>query len=83
MLTLKDKSLLRSQNFINGEWVSGGAGTIDVTNPANGEVVITTANGDAADAESAVLAAAEAFKSWSRVPAKERAVSGRPSASNV
>ena len=74
MLTLKDKSLLRSQNFINGEWASGGAGTIDVTNPANGEIVITTANGDAADAERAVLAAAEAFKSWSRVPAKERAV---------
>ena len=74
MLTLKDKSLLRSQNFINGEWVSGGAGTIDVTNPANGQLVITTANGDAADAERAVLAAAEAFRSWSRVPAKERAV---------
>lgn len=74
MLTLKDKSLLRSQNFIDGQWVAGGAGTIDVTNPANGQVVITTANGDAADAERAVEAAAEAFKSWSRVPAKQRAI---------
>lgn len=74
MLKLKDKTLLRSQNFINGDWVAGGAGTIDVTNPANGEVVVTTANGDAADAVRAVEAAAEAFKTWSRLPAKQRAI---------
>jgi succinate-semialdehyde dehydrogenase/glutarate-semialdehyde dehydrogenase len=74
MLTLKDQSLLRSQNFINGQWVDGGAGFIDVTNPANGEVVISTANGNAADAARAVEAAAEAFKTWSRVPAKQRAI---------
>jgi len=74
MLTLKDPSLLRTRNFIDGEWVSGGAGTIDVTNPANGELVTKTANGDAADATRAVEAAATAFKSWSRVPAKQRAV---------
>ena len=74
MLTLKDESLLRTRNFINGEWVEGGAGTIDVTNPATGDVVVTTANGDANDAETAVLAAAEAFRSWSQTPAKQRAV---------
>ncbi len=74
MLTLKDESLLRTHNFIDGEWVTGGAGTIDVTNPATGEVVVTTANGDANDAEHAVLAAADAFETWRRVPAKERAV---------
>jgi succinate-semialdehyde dehydrogenase/glutarate-semialdehyde dehydrogenase len=74
MLKLKHPSLLKSRNYIDGEWVTGGAGTIDVTNPANGEIVITTANGDAADATRAVLAAAEAFKTWSRVPAKQRAV---------
>ena len=73
MLMLKDKSLLRSQNFIDGQWVAGGAGAIDVTNPANGQLVVTTANGNAADAAIAVEAAAEAFKSWSRVPAKQRA----------
>lgn len=74
MLKLKDMTLLRSRNFIDGAWVDGGAGTLEVTNPANGEVVITTANGDAADAERAVEAAADAFKTWSRVPAKQRAV---------
>ena len=54
MLKLKDPSLLKINNYIDGEWVAGGAGTIDVTNPANGTVVATTANGDAADAERAV-----------------------------
>lgn len=74
MLTLKDPSLLRTENFIDGEWAGGGAGTIDVTNPANGELVTRTANGDAADAARAVEAAATAFKTWRRVPAKQRAV---------
>ena len=74
MLNLKDPTLLKTQNFIDGEWVAGGAGTIDVINPANGEIVTTTANGDAADATRAVEAAAVAFKTWSRMPAKQRAV---------
>ncbi|MGB5255630.1 MAG: NAD-dependent succinate-semialdehyde dehydrogenase [Woeseiaceae bacterium] len=74
MLNLKDPTLLRNQNFIDGQWASGGAGTIEVTNPATGQLVVTTANGDAADAEKAVEAAAAAFKTWSRVPAKQRAV---------
>lgn len=74
MLKLKDPSLLKSNNYIDGEWVAGGAGIIDVINPANGTVVATTANGDAADAERAVEAAADAFEAWSRTPAKQRAV---------
>ncbi len=74
MIKLKDPTLLKTQNFIDGEWVAGGEGTIDVTNPANGEIVTTIANGNAEDARLAVEAAAEAFKSWSRVPAKQRAV---------
>ena len=74
MPTLKDPSLLRTQNYINGDWVDGSAGTIDVTNPANGKVVTTIANGNADDASRAVEAAAVAFKSWSRTPAKQRAV---------
>ena len=36
MLKLKDATLLKSQNYIDGIWVDGGAGSIDVTNPANG-----------------------------------------------
>ena len=67
MLNLKDPTLLKTQNFIDGEWVAGGAGTLDVINPANGEIVATTADGDAADATRAVEAAAAAFKTWSRM----------------
>ncbi len=74
MLSLKDDTLLRSRNFIDGEWVQGGAGTFDVSNPANGELVTTTANGNAADATRAVEAAALAFRTWSRTPAKQRAI---------
>ena len=74
MLKLKDATLLKSQNYIDGVWVDGGAGNIDVTNPANGEIVVSTANGDAADAVRAVEAAAKAFKGWSRTPAKQRAI---------
>ena len=47
---------------------------LDVNNPANGEVVATVANGNAADCEQAVEAAAAVFPAWSRMPAKERAV---------
>jgi succinate-semialdehyde dehydrogenase/glutarate-semialdehyde dehydrogenase len=74
MLNLKDPTLLKTQNFVGGEWIDGGAGTIDVTNPADGAIVATIANGDAADATRAVETAAEAFKTWSRMPAKQRAV---------
>ncbi|MCH7831002.1 MAG: NAD-dependent succinate-semialdehyde dehydrogenase [Proteobacteria bacterium] len=77
MLKLKDPSLLKTSNYIDGQWVRGAAGTIDVLNPANGDVVATTANGDASDAARAVDAAATAFKTWSRVPAKQRAVTLR------
>ncbi|MCH8278983.1 MAG: aldehyde dehydrogenase family protein, partial [Proteobacteria bacterium] len=74
MLKLKDPSLLKTDNFVNGEWVAGGAGTMDVINPANGAVVATTANADATDAKRAVDVAADAFVTWSRIPAKQRAV---------
>lgn len=73
MLSLKDKSLLKSKNYIDGAWVSGGAGTFEVTNPATGSVVTTTANGSVEDATAAVEAAAAAFTDWGRRPAKQRA----------
>ncbi|WP_027256316.1 aldehyde dehydrogenase family protein [Leisingera aquimarina] len=44
-------------NYIDGAWVPGGAGWIDVTNPANGEVLARHALADAADVDRAVQAA--------------------------
>lgn len=74
MLNLKDHNLLKSKNYINGKWKKGGAGKFDVINPSTNNKVITVANGDATDATKAVESAASAFKSWSIMPAKERAV---------
>ncbi|MFV0361125.1 aldehyde dehydrogenase family protein [Tropicimonas sp.] len=45
------------QNYIDGEWVDGGAGRIAVTNPATGEVLAEHALADATDIDHAVQAA--------------------------
>ena len=45
------------QNYINGVYVDGGAGRIDVTNPATGETVGDQALADARDVDQAVAAA--------------------------
>lgn len=45
------------QNYINGEWVDGGAGRIDVFNPGMGEKLAEHALADAADIDRAVMAA--------------------------
>ncbi|WCN38429.1 NAD-dependent succinate-semialdehyde dehydrogenase [Aneurinibacillus uraniidurans] len=59
--------------YINGEWIEAESGeTLEITNPANGEVVGTISYGDARDANKAIAAAHEAFKSWSQAAARER-----------
>ena len=59
--------------FIKGQWVDAKSGkTFQVTNPASGETVATVADGGAEDARSAINAAHEAFKSWSRLSPVER-----------
>ncbi|MEP4036038.1 aldehyde dehydrogenase family protein [Pseudophaeobacter sp.] len=45
------------QNYIDGTWSDGGAGRIDVHNPASGEVLAQQALADVADVERAVQAA--------------------------
>ncbi|MCT4608972.1 MAG: aldehyde dehydrogenase family protein [Pelagimonas sp.] len=45
------------QNYIDGAWVDGGAGRIDVVNPATGEKLAEHALADAADVDRAVQAA--------------------------
>lgn len=53
------------QLYINGEWRDGAAGkTIDVENPATGEIVATSAYGETSDALDAMDAAATAFTRW-------------------
>src|SRR5699024_4091011 len=58
---------------INGEWVGSELDTLNVVNPANGEMVGTVPNGGEKEAEQAVDAAYEAFESWSELTAHDRA----------
>ncbi|MEO8683731.1 MAG: NAD-dependent succinate-semialdehyde dehydrogenase [Devosia sp.] len=70
MRTLKDSNLFRTQAYVNGVFL--GDGTLDVTNPATGEVIGTVPNFGAVEATSAVEAAAAAFHPWAARTAKDR-----------
>ncbi len=73
-LSLKDPSLFRQQCYINGQWVDADSGkTIDVTNPATGEVLGTIPNMGAAETRRAIEAANAAWAGWRKKTAKERA----------
>lgn len=74
MLNLKDPALLKTENYINGNWVSNTAETIKIHNPATGEQIAEVTDASAKDAVRAVEAAAVAFESWSALPAKERSI---------
>ncbi|WP_444892252.1 NAD-dependent succinate-semialdehyde dehydrogenase [Microbulbifer sp. TRSA001] len=71
-MKLANSDLLKFQNYIAGEWRDAAA-TVDVCDPANGELLGRVADGTAEDAEAAVAAASEAFPAWSRLTAGERA----------
>lgn len=74
MLNLKNPALLRSQSYINGEWVDADSGaTVDVLNPHNGDVVATIASLGGAETRRAIEAAEAAMPAWQARPAKERA----------
>ena len=61
--------------YIDGAWVpSQGTGTIDVFDSTNGEVIGHIPDGNAADVDAAVKAAAAAFPEWAaKTSAEERA----------
>ncbi len=63
------------RNFINGEWVESRSGrAYENRNPANtDELIGMFASSTAEDADAAVDAAKEAYKSWRLVPAPKRA----------
>ncbi|MBK8896145.1 MAG: NADP-dependent succinate-semialdehyde dehydrogenase [Candidatus Competibacteraceae bacterium] len=72
MLDLTDSSLLRQHCFIDGQWRDGAA-KIEVTNPANGELLATVPKFGAAETREAIEAAARAWPAWRAKTAKERA----------
>ncbi len=64
---------IKESNLIGGAWVGADSGkTIQVTNPATGEVLGTVPNSGKDETDRAIAAAAEAFKSWSRTDLSTR-----------
>jgi succinate-semialdehyde dehydrogenase / glutarate-semialdehyde dehydrogenase len=74
MLELTDASLLRSQCYINGQWLDADGGeSIDVTNPATGEVIATVPKMGTDETRRAIEAAEAAMPAWRAKTAGERA----------
>lgn len=73
-MSLADMSLIGTANvaWIDGKAVETGA-TFAVLDPATGAVVAEAVESNAAVIDSAISAAADAFVSWSQVPASRRA----------
>ncbi|MBV7544002.1 NAD-dependent succinate-semialdehyde dehydrogenase [Acidovorax sp. sic0104] len=73
-LTLSRTDLVRSANFIAGQWTAAAStAVLHVTDPATGAVIIAVPDSGAAEARAAIEAAHAAFPAWRKVPAKQRA----------
>ena len=74
MAGLKNKTLLREKSFINGKWVNARSDKkFQVLNPFNNELLAEVPDMDKDDTEKAVESAGQAFGSWSKLAAHERA----------
>ena len=73
-ITLTDSKLFRQACYIDGAWIEPqGRSTIDVDNPATGEIIGVVPRLGRAETRQAIDAAARAFPLWARKTAKERA----------
>ncbi|MFP4595499.1 NAD-dependent succinate-semialdehyde dehydrogenase [uncultured Ralstonia sp.] len=72
-LTLTRPDLIRSANYIAGEWLATAGPLLDVTDPATGYLITRVPDSGAAEARAALDAAHAAFPAWRKVPAKQRA----------
>ncbi|CAG9233405.1 NADP(+)-dependent succinate-semialdehyde dehydrogenase [Paraburkholderia tropica] len=74
LLPLKDRDLLRQAMLIDGAWVQADNGqTLDVRNPATGELVARVPNGGAAETRRAIAAAEVAMRGWRAALPRHRA----------
>lgn len=72
-LELKDSSLLKTQAFIDGQWVDGDAGeTFTVMNPATGDAIAEVASVGQAETARAIASADSAMLEWKTLPAGQR-----------
>ena len=73
-LTLNDSSLVKSQSYIDGQWVDADSGdTLAVTNPANNETLVEVAKCGTAETRRMIEAAEVAQRAWAKTTVKERA----------
>ncbi|MBB6251342.1 NAD-dependent succinate-semialdehyde dehydrogenase [Nitrospirillum iridis] len=73
-LDLRDPALLRDQAYVAGAWIDADDGTtIDVDNPATGEIIGSIPALGAAETARAIEAANAAWGGWRTRTAKERA----------
>ena len=73
-MQLSDKALLRTQAYIDGQWVDADdGGTLAVTNPATGATIAEIAKCGTAETQRAIDAASRALVTWRQKTVKERA----------
>ncbi|KAJ1851707.1 hypothetical protein GGH12_003534 [Coemansia sp. RSA 1822] len=71
---LTDKSLFRSQAYVDGSWVDSASNkTFKVTDPGTCETLGHVSDMNASDVQSAIDAAHRAFAVWKQTTARERA----------
>ena len=71
---LNDAALFRTQCYIDGTWRKAESGrTLEVRNPANGQMLGTVPDMGAAETHAAIEAANAAWPAWRATTAKERA----------
>lgn len=68
-------SWFKQRYYSNGQWLDAASGkTLEVRNPATGEVIGTVPNISESETNQAIDAAHQAFPAWSQKTGKERAV---------
>src|SRR3981189_2837354 len=71
---LKDARLFREVCYVDGQWIRAkSGGTIQVDNPASGEIIGSVPKLGGAETREAIGAANKAFPLWSKKTGKERA----------
>jgi len=74
-MKLTDPDLLKTQSYINGQWIDATDGSVfTVDNPATGNTIAHVANLGAQQAEAAIESANKAFPAWQAKTAKERSI---------
>ena len=72
-ISLADQALLKTGAYIDGQWLAADDGaTLDVVNPATGEVIAKVARCGTSETRRAIEAAAAAQADWRQRPVKER-----------